>query len=230
MSVPPSLTKGIIAVLCVIGFYFGRRSARQAPIEISDTPTAAISENLQRKQSDSVQARDWYSELKLAATDNDKDAFARLEEGAFATLTRKQLDEIVRLIDSETDSFRRARMVEAIAERWAELDPESALAFVTNRLHSDRQQNAYTKMLRAVAKKDGDKAYKLLLATEESNTKSVGSLGESAFEIFREWKKTSPEAALAAIQEGKDPSIQCRRCSLRCLPRSKHGRAREDNW
>ena len=45
------------------------------------------------------------------------------------------------------------------------------------------------------------KAYALLLATEASNKKSVWNLGESAFEVFREWKKTSPEAAFEAIQE-----------------------------
>lgn len=197
------LAQGIIVIVCVTGFYLGLRSTRPAPSVASNTANAPLTETLQRTQSELGAVRDWFAELKAAATNKDDGALDRLRKGPLATLTPAQIEEVVRLIDAETDSFHRARMVDAIAERWATLDPEAALAFVTKRIHRNRQQKPYTKMLKTVAKTDGAKAYALLLSTEEANAKSVWGLGESAFEVFREWKKSSMDAGFEALEEGR---------------------------
>lgn len=203
MSLPSKVTQGVIVVVCVTGFYLGLRSTRSVPNESPITLTAPLGESLQRTQNDLSLVQTWYADLEAAARDNDKEALALLRKGQLANLTRTQLDELVRRMDAETDSYLRTRMVEAIAERWAELDPEAALSFVIERVQKGRQQKAFTTMLKTVAKTDGNKAYELLLSSEAANSKAVWSLGESAFEIFREWKKTSPEAAFEALKEGR---------------------------
>ena len=93
-------------------------------------------------------------------------------------------------------------MIDALATRWAELDPDAALRFVTDRVHSNRQESSFTKIFKVLAKQDPAKAYQTYLITVK-DLKSPHTLGEGIYQVFAQWKKVSPEAAFAAIEKGE---------------------------
>ncbi|MEM7383379.1 MAG: hypothetical protein AAF514_00410 [Verrucomicrobiota bacterium] len=184
---------------CVLGFFIGLHASRPATAPQPRPSGVSQPESLLRPGSESPLTTREMSELAVAARDNDADALGRLRQGPFKTLTRKQLDQLVAMIDEEPDGFRRGRMVDAIAERWAELDPDKALSFVRSRVHRNHQESPFTRIFEVLAGKDPARAYQSYLEIVDG-TEFKYSLSQGLFKVFEQWKKRSPEEAMAALE------------------------------
>ena len=100
------IAQGLIAGVCLIGFYVGLRSTKQTNQTTARPPSPLLSENLQRTSVSSLgNADDWFAQLRQAAIDQDQQALAHLRKEDSKHLTPSQLKTVVGLIDKETDSF-----------------------------------------------------------------------------------------------------------------------------
>jgi hypothetical protein len=54
---------------------------------------------------------------------------------------------LIALVDSDIDSVWRGIMMEAIAGKWAQLDPEAAIQFMTIRVIRGQRQNGLAEFL-----------------------------------------------------------------------------------
>ncbi len=193
--------KLLLGAACVAGFYLGWEHSRKPAKGGTNPSSVALTETLRRQAASPGDISNRFEALAKAVRRQDNEAIEALRKGPLSQLTLDQLKELVRLIDSEPDGFHRSRMVQAIASRWAELDPDSALNFVNERVHRNHQHIAFSRIFRVLGKEDPPKAYARYLDTVK-DAKNPHAFTDGLYQVFAQWKQVSPEAAFEALQEG----------------------------
>ena len=163
----------------------------------TNVPGVALSRDSQEATMpvERASAEDVFAELKEAARKRDKDTLRRFREGWVGQCSSEELEALIALVDEESDSVWRGTMMEAIAGKWAQLDPEAAITFMTSRVMRDRRQNGLTRIFEVLARKDPAAAFALI--------ETMGHpiiMQPSAEAVFKAWKKRDPAAAFAAVE------------------------------
>ena len=143
-------------------------------------------------------AEDVFAELKEAARKRDKDTLRRFRKGWVAQCSPGELEALIALVDEESDSVWRGTIMEAIAGKWAQLDADAAIEFMTTRVIRGRRQNGLTRIFEVLAKKDPVAAFGLIEQTSEAAGHPV-IMQSSTEAVFKAWKKLDAEAAFAAV-------------------------------
>ena len=194
------LLRAIIVLACVGGFYLGLRGSQPKSVssEQASAPTE-LTDSLVRTVGKTDNVDDWLAQLHAALEDPDSDSLDQLREGSFRSLTKKQLEALIAQVDQETDGFRRSRMIDALATRWAELDPNGAIDYVLERVHRNHQQSPFTQIFEVLAEKDPGSAFETYM-TVEQDAKAPHTLGQGLYKVFESWKRSSLKDALAAFE------------------------------